>query len=989
MENGFINLVMFTYLKKISFFIILIFLFINCNFKNNNVIEESVDGVLDLSKYRFQNEDDSVIKLDGYWEFYWMETINLKDDKLFFNKDKLIYVDIPQNWSNYKDKETNQSFSGHGYAIYRTKVILNKVYPLAIKIPFLSTSYKFFIDDDFMLENGIYGITKEKQFPETGSNYVFFTPKNKEFYLTFFISNFYHSDGGFWTSIELGNFKSLINSKTRHIALDLFVAGILFIMGVYHLSLFYLQRDQKTAFYFGLFCLIMVTRTISTGENYLKIAFDTLSYEVNLFFIYMSIYAGLFVFNEFVYSLYPNESISFIKKLINLVSIILTSSVLVLSANYYTQTLTLFQIFTLISMIYTLYIFIRAIKNKRTGAKIFSASFIIFGIFIVNDILYANNTINTGYFLTYGFIMFIFSQSFLLTYWLSTGFNKIKELSMNLETKVRERTFDLNIANIQVEKSLYKSESLNEMISLVIESKNIDEIFKKIFELFYKKYDLTSYVVYVTDETKQYLSMYKAYDIDILKINKNYMDVLFKNKLEVNHKYCIHGACVRNKKPIFIKKVRLPHPYQPEHENIFEGKINSFYIIPLTYNEEYFGTITFCNNSIANSKIEKLSKDDREEIENFIKLVCPSIFQSLEKKELEKAYQDLKETQMQLIEAEKMASLGSLISSIAHEINNPIAMIKSQLGFIKDNHCYDLNEIYIFLTKLEQDDKEIFFEIADKCLNHRVSYSTKREREIKKQIQKELQKFIKDEKLFESISFDLLNIKLLPPYEEYFKNLNEEKIENFIFMISKFKNQISHIDNIEIAIDKVSRIVFSLKIFLNTGMSLKNELFSLNEVMEKTLNTYGNLILDKIKIEKKYHDNYDYFGKKENICQIINNLIFNSIQAIQLTDDKKIEIEINKVDNLNEHMINMYSSSDYQTISKEWITISITDSGIGIIEQNKTKIFSPFFTTKSLGEGVGLGLHISKKIIEDHFGVIFFESKNKRTQFIIALPFNS
>jgi nitrogen-specific signal transduction histidine kinase len=66
--------------------------------------------------------------------------------------------------------------------------------------------------------------------------------------------------------------------------------------------------------------------------------------------------------------------------------------------------------------------------------------------------------------------------------------------------------------------------------------------------------------------------------------------------------------------------------------------------------------------------------------------------------------------------------------------------------------------------------------------------------------------------------------------------------------------------------------------------------------------------------------------------------------------------------------------------------LDIIDSGEGIIEDNQGKIFTPFFTTKALGEGIGLGLYVSRKIVQDHGGMIFYESKKGRTEFIVLLP---
>ncbi|MCK5357317.1 MAG: HAMP domain-containing histidine kinase, partial [Elusimicrobiales bacterium] len=70
--------------------------------------------------------------------------------------------------------------------------------------------------------------------------------------------------------------------------------------------------------------------------------------------------------------------------------------------------------------------------------------------------------------------------------------------------------------------------------------------------------------------------------------------------------------------------------------------------------------------------------------------------------------------------------------------------------------------------------------------------------------------------------------------------------------------------------------------------------------------------------------------------------------------------------------------------------ISIEDTGTGISEKVKKKIFTPFFTTKAVGEGTGLGLAVSNEIITAHNGFIIFKNnEQKGTTFEIFLPLNS
>jgi signal transduction histidine kinase len=71
----------------------------------------------------------------------------------------------------------------------------------------------------------------------------------------------------------------------------------------------------------------------------------------------------------------------------------------------------------------------------------------------------------------------------------------------------------------------------------------------------------------------------------------------------------------------------------------------------------------------------------------------------------------------------------------------------------------------------------------------------------------------------------------------------------------------------------------------------------------------------------------------------------------------------------------------------KWLKISITDTGIGITEESKKKLFDPFFSTKKIGEGTGLGLAICEKIIREHSGKLDVESEvGKGSTFFVFIP---
>ena len=107
-------------------------------------------------------------------------------------------------------------------------------------------------------------------------------------------------------------------------------------------------------------------------------------------------------------------------------------------------------------------------------------------------------------------------------------------------------------------------------------------------------------------------------------------------------------------------------------------------------------------------------------------------------------------------------------------------------------------------------------------------------------------------------------------------------------------------------------------------------------------------------------------GDRKQLFQVFFNLTLNAIQAV------KPEIGV----------INIYADIDKE---RDSIRIVIEDNGIGIPSEDLNKIFTPFFTTKD--KGVGLGLAISRRIMNDNDGKLTFESKyGEGTKFVLELP---
>lgn len=106
---------------------------------------------------------------------------------------------------------------------------------------------------------------------------------------------------------------------------------------------------------------------------------------------------------------------------------------------------------------------------------------------------------------------------------------------------------------------------------------------------------------------------------------------------------------------------------------------------------------------------------------------------------------------------------------------------------------------------------------------------------------------------------------------------------------------------------------------------------------------------------------------EDQLKQVFINIIKNACDAMSESEEKILRINLNCAD-------------------KE-VTIEFSDTGIGIPKENQSKVFTPFFTTKSIGKGTGLGLAISYGIIKMHKGnITFISEEGKGTTFKVTLP---
>ncbi len=128
------------------------------------------------------------------------------------------------------------------------------------------------------------------------------------------------------------------------------------------------------------------------------------------------------------------------------------------------------------------------------------------------------------------------------------------------------------------------------------------------------------------------------------------------------------------------------------------------------------------------------------------------------------------------------------------------------------------------------------------------------------------------------------------------------------------------------------------------------------------------------------HDLWNVKGDATQLHQVLMNLCVNARDA--MPNGGKLHIEVENVD-IDEH----YARMNVEARPGRYIRISVTDTGVGIPEQNQIKIFDPFFTTKEQGQGTGLGLSTVAGIVRSHGGFVnVYSELGKGARFKVYVP---
>ena len=362
-------------------------------------------------------------------------------------------------------------------------------------------------------------------------------------------------------------------------------------------------------------------------------------------------------------------------------------------------------------------------------------------------------------------------------------------------------------------------------------------------------------------------------------------------------------------------------------------------------NDQFVATHAFFQDITERKRAEKLAAEYREKLE-----------------------EEVKERTSELVQSEKLATLGRLSAGVAHEINNPVAATQRGAGQLQDIF-FELQSIQLEINRLGLSDRQLetllklgrFAKTRAEQPDH-INPLERSDREY------EVENWLEERGIDHAWELAPTLVSLgydpgqLAQISETFPGELFPTVTHWIdctYTIHRLLAEISQ------GSSRISEIVKALKSYTYMDQA-PIQMVNVHEGLDNTLIILQNKLKAGVAVHRNYAGDLPRIqAHGSELNQVWTNIIDNAIAAMK---------------GQGELSLRTYSED-------QWVVVEIEDNGPGIPEAAIAKLFDPFFTTKPPGEGTGLGLYISHNIIsQNHKGKIVITSRPGGTCFKIKLP---
>lgn len=366
-------------------------------------------AVIDLRQNDFGHK---TYNLDGEWAFFWKQLIS--PDSIGFYKPA--YLPFPMLWN--KLHEDMPQVSAYGYATYAADVLLpHQKTDLALKIPDVYTSYRIYVNGQLFGGDGQVGKNDGEYKPHWSNNVKQLPQDADTLHIVLQVANFRHYKGGTYKSLVIGNAALLTSQQTKSLSVDFLLTGCLFMGGLFFFGLYLFGKHDKAILYFSLFSMMYSYRIAGADPYALHSFLPGIPWEVTVHIEYLSLYLSCIFFMKYTRHLYPDDTNKTVITLMVWGGIFFMLVTIFFPAVIFTQFLNSFLIVVFLYIAYALYVYIKAARHRRTGAKASLAGVVVMlAVFITINLHYFGVLGSFTYIVFTGYFCYFFLQSLILSF---------------------------------------------------------------------------------------------------------------------------------------------------------------------------------------------------------------------------------------------------------------------------------------------------------------------------------------------------------------------------------------------------------------------------------------------------------------------------------------------------------------------------------------------------------------------------------------------
>jgi len=323
--------------------------------------------------------------------------------------------------------------------------------------------------------------------------------------------------------------------------------------------------------------------------------------------------------------------------------------------------------------------------------------------------------------------------------------------------------------------------------------------------------------------------------------------------------------------------------------------------------------------------------------------------------------------------ADKMMALGKLSAGLAHELNNPASAILRDTSLLKAR--LESGRQVSYAATLASLDPGIADQVMA-FLSQATSGTDRSYLSLKQRMSLEAE--IEDWLDAHGVQNAQIQAETLADYNlgteqltELVKDLPREQLSPVFSLLSSLLETDRMVEDILQSSRRIVDLVSSIKNFTHMDRAQDKQFTDVRIGIANTITMLGHKIRQgNVEIVEEFVDPIPpvrvYVGEMN---QVWTNLIDNALDAMSQNQKGVLTIKIITED--------------------DFIKVSVIDNGEGISPELLSKVFDPFYTTKPMGKGTGLGLEVVQRIVRQHNGVVKVNSVPGRTEFIVCFPFDN